>query len=104
MGPGGFLDKALAKLGSLLACLTCSVTEGYALGGKSVGCRPLVRTQQRLSAEAIPAEAGPRGCHTCITEPTLPLPALAQRAARPRRARSTEGGRLLGPLISRISC
>lgn len=32
MGPAGFLDKALAGRGSLLAGLTCSVIEGYALG------------------------------------------------------------------------
>lgn len=49
-----------------------------------MGGRPRVRTEQR-PPQAIPAEAGARGCHTCITEPTLPPPALAQRAARPRR-------------------
>lgn len=32
MGPAGFFDKAPAGLGSLLAGLICSVTEGYALG------------------------------------------------------------------------
>lgn len=32
MGPAGFLDKALAGRGSLLAGVTCSLTEGHALG------------------------------------------------------------------------
>ena len=31
MGPAGFLDKEPAGLGSLLAGLICSATEGYAL-------------------------------------------------------------------------
>lgn len=52
--------------------------------GNPWAAAPRVRTQQRLP-QAIPAEAGARGCHTCIAEPTLPPPALAQRAARPRR-------------------
>lgn len=41
---------------------------------------------QAASALAMPAQAGAGECHTCIAAPTPPqLPALAQRAARPRR-------------------
>lgn len=54
------------------------------LGGKSAGDRTRGESQA-ASALAIPAEAGARECHTCIAAPTPPqLPALAQRAARPR--------------------
>lgn len=52
--------------------------------GNPWAAAPGVRSEQR-PPQAIPAEAGARGCHTCITEPTRPPPAVAQRAARPRR-------------------
>jgi len=97
MGSAVFLDKEPTGLGSLLAGLVCSATEGYALGGKSAGGRSSVRSggparsSGHRGAGAIPGEAGVRGCHTGSTATTPP----AQHAARPRhsehRARAAPG-------------
>lgn len=63
---------------------------GCGCGRSSVGAGGPARSSGHRGAGAIPAEAGVRGCHTCITAPTPPPPppppAQAQHAARPRHS------------------